>query len=204
MKKILICLIAIFVFTACQPGEIDRDGNFVVPSDIDVTYSKGNANASVVITEYSEYECPFCSKFTLETLPQLQNDYIETGKVLFVFKDFPIPNHKFAQKASEATYCAGEQNEEKFWELHVKLFENQKNLAIEDILKYGEELDLNVNALASCIESGKYEVLVLRNRQDGLNAEVNATPTLMVNDEKIVGHQPYENLVKIIETQLKK
>jgi protein-disulfide isomerase len=139
----------------------------------------------------------------LDVLPQLQKDYIETGKILFVFKDFPIPNHQYAQKASEATYCAGEQNEDSFWDLHVKLFQNQTNLTKEDLIKYAGEFELNVQAFTTCIESDRYKNLVLRNRQDGLKAGVNATPSILINDVKLAGLQPYENIVKIIETELK-
>lgn len=204
MKKIYLFIILILLFTGCRGGGLAIDENINVPSEIDITYSKGNANASVVITEYSEYQCPFCAQLTLEIIPQLQNDYIETGKVHFIFKDFPIPNHQYALKASEATYCAGDQNEDKFWEMHVKLFENQKNLTNEDLITYAEDLELNINAFNTCLESEKYKDLVIRNRNDGLKAGVNGTPTLFINDVKLVGLQPYENLVKLIETELKK
>ncbi|MFC1810764.1 DsbA family protein [Patescibacteria group bacterium] len=203
MKNLYIAILAVFVLTACNGGGFVDETVYNIPSDIDVTYSKGNINAPVKIVEFSDYQCPFCAKFTLETLPELQKDYIETGKVLFIFKDFPLPNHSFAQKASEATYCAGEQNEEKFWSMHVKLFENQQNLTNEDLIKYAEELDLESNALINCLETDKYRDLILRNRQDGLKVDVNATPTIMINSEKLTGHQPYENLAKIIDTQLK-
>lgn len=207
MKKyiILFSLIStITILNACNDSSIDPNAIYYVPEEIDVSYSKGNANASLVITEFSDYQCPFCAKFTLEVLPQLQNDYIETGKILFVFKDYPIPNHKFAQKASEATYCAGEQNQDFFWKLHVKLFENQNKLEIEDILNYVDEMDINKNAFETCLRSDKYKNLVLRNKQEGVFADVTATPTLLIGNEKVIGLQPYENLAKIIETQLKK
>ncbi|MBN1494256.1 DsbA family protein [Candidatus Peregrinibacteria bacterium] len=206
MRKSVIFLfcVGLLIFSGCTGEEQIDYANPTVPKEIDVTYAKGNANAKVVITEYSEYQCPFCARFTLDVLPQLQNDYLETGKVKFVFKDFPIPNHKYAQMTSEATYCAGEQNEEAFWKMHVKLYENQKDLTKEAIIRYAQDAGLNDGIFKACLESGKYKTLVLRNRQDGLNAGVNATPTLFINDTKIVGVQPYENLVKIIETELKK
>lgn len=185
-------------------GDANLNEPIDVPPDIDITYTKGNANASVTITEYSDYQCQFCSRLTLEILPLIQNNYIETGKILFVFKDFPIPNHKYAQKASEATYCAGEQEEDKFWEMHVKLFENQSALTREDLSKYAEELELNVQAFDSCLDSEKYKNLVLRNRQDGLKAGVEGTPTLIINDVPLVGLPQYEALKQVIETELRK
>jgi protein-disulfide isomerase len=206
MKKLtlILAIICLAVFSGCEEQETIDYNNLVVPKDIDITYGKGNANAKVVITEYSEYQCPFCARFTLDILPQLQNDYLETGKVKFVFKDFPIPNHKYAQLASESAYCAGEQNEELFWKMHIKLFENQKDLTKEALMKYAQEIDVNANVFQACLESGKYKTLVLRNRQEGLTSGVSATPTLFINNTEVIGVQPYENLVKIIETELKK
>jgi len=206
MKKIvlLMSLLLTTFISGCGSEEGNVDQNIVVSKETDITYGKGNANAKVVITEYSDYQCPFCARFTLDILPQLQNDYIETGKVKFIFKDFPIPNHKYAQMEAQATYCAGEQNEEYFWKFHVSLFENQKDITKDDLIKRAEAMGINTNVFRSCLDSDKYKNLVLRNRQDGLKAGVNGTPTIFINNEKIMGIQPYENLVKIIETELKK
>ena len=206
MKKIalIIPFLITTIISGCGPEEENINAEIVVPKEIDITYGKGNANAEVVITEYSDYQCPFCARFTLDQLPLLQNDYLETGKVKFIFKDFPIPNHKYAQIESQATYCAGEQNEEFFWKMHVSLFENQKDITKEDLIKRAEAIGVNSNVFRSCLETEKYKNLVLRNRQDGLKAGVTGTPTLFINDQKIMGIQPYENLVKIIESELKK
>lgn len=206
MKKItlLFVLLMTLFISGCGQENTNENEEIIVPREIDITYGKGNANARVVITEYSDYQCPFCARFTLDTLPLLQNDYIETGKVKFVFKDYPIPNHKYAQIAAQATYCAGEQNEEFFWKMHVSLFENQKDITKEDMIKRAESMGINSNVFRSCLETEKYKNLVLRNRQDGIRAGVTGTPTLFINDQKITGIQPYENLVKLIETEINK
>lgn len=204
MKKFALIIISALVLVGCHPSDIDPNIVYDVSSDIDITYSKGNANAPVVITEYSDYECPFCSKFTLEILPLLQSDYFESGKVLFIFKDYPIPAHQKAQTAAEATYCAGEQREDAFWEMHVKLFANQENLELEHLTAYAKEMELEINAFNNCLDVEKYRNLVLRNRQQGAERGVSATPTLFINDEKLDGLQPYENLVGVIEAELKK
>jgi len=206
MKKIALLLSLLFslVLSGCGAEENISNEEIVVPRDIDVTYGKGNANAKVVITEYSDYQCPFCARFTLDQLPLLQNDYLETNKVRFIFKDYPIPNHKYAQMAAQATYCAGEQNEDFFWKMHVSLFENQKDITKEDLIARAEAMGVNSNVFRSCLETEKYKNLVLRNRQDGIKAGVTGTPTLFINDQKITGIQPYENLVKIIETEINK
>lgn len=204
MRKYLALSLFLVIFLSGCGNGVSLDETINVSEDTDTAYSKGNANAAVVITEYSDYQCPFCARFTLDILPQLQNDYIEAGKVLYSFKDFPISSHRYAQKASEASYCVGEQNENLYWDYHTKLFKNQKNLTIEDLAKYADELDVNVSAFNDCLNSGKYRDLVRRNFQDGLKRGVEGTPSIFVNDQKLIGVPQYDNFVKIIETELKK
>ncbi len=84
----------------------------------------GDENAPIVMLEFSDFQCPFCGKFWAETLPQIEKNYVDTGKVLFVYKDFPLREiHPFAQKAAEAALCAGDEGN--FWEYHDELFKNQ-------------------------------------------------------------------------------
>src|SRR4030066_1699916 len=85
---------------------------------------KGNKNAKLTLIEFSGFQCPFCSRHVQQTMPQLEKDYIKTGKVKYVFFDFPLDFHKNAFRAAEAADCAREQG--KFWEMHDKLFEDQK------------------------------------------------------------------------------
>ncbi|MFH1565918.1 MAG: thioredoxin domain-containing protein [bacterium] len=86
---------------------------------------KGNEDALVTIVEFTDYQCPFCARYVIETLPQIQKEYIDTGKVKYVLKDLPLTSlgHKNSPKASESSYCAKEQG--KYWEMHDKLFETQ-------------------------------------------------------------------------------
>lgn len=205
VKKVLVfflSLIAIISLNSCSDST-QNPNNIYVDESIDVTYSKGNANAKVIVTQFGEYQCQFCSKFAIEILPKIQEDYIEPGKILFIFKDYPLPNKENSQKASEATYCAGDQGEEKYWEMHIKLSENYDSLELENIYSYAEELGLQTNAFKTCLDSDKYKNLVLRNKQQGLRLDVNNNPTLIINNEKLVGLQPYENITKVIDTHLK-
>ncbi|MBU1016585.1 MAG: thioredoxin domain-containing protein [Patescibacteria group bacterium] len=86
---------------------------------------KGNADAPVTIVEFTDYQCPFCARHVIETLPQIQKEYIDTGYVKYILKDIPLLSlgHKNSPKASEASYCAKEQG--KYWEMHDKIFETQ-------------------------------------------------------------------------------
>jgi protein-disulfide isomerase len=91
--------------------------------NVDGAPSKGEKTARVVLIEFSDYQCPFCARHVRETLPQLEREYIQTGKIRYVTRDFPLPTHRHAFKAAEAARCAGEQG--KFWEMHAQLFHNQ-------------------------------------------------------------------------------
>ena len=93
MKKLAILILILTTLTGCHSDDIDINIVYDVPSDIDITYSKGNANAPVVITEYSDYECPFCNRFKQETLPQIKENYLDTGKAILVFRDLPLSFH---------------------------------------------------------------------------------------------------------------
>lgn len=85
--------------------------------------TKGEGGAKVKIIEFSDFECSFCAKFYAQTFSQIQKEYIDTGKVFFAFKQFPLGLHQYAQKTAEASLCAGEQG--RFWEYHDSLFEAQ-------------------------------------------------------------------------------
>lgn len=88
---------------------------------------QGNANAKVTLVEFSDYQCPFCARFFTQTEGQIKKEYVDTGKVKFYYRDFPLPQiHPGAQKAAEAARCAGDQG--KYWEYHDSLFQNQQSI----------------------------------------------------------------------------
>ena len=97
--------------------------------------SLGRADAPVTLVEFSDFQCPFCGRFFATTLPALKKDYIDTGKLRYVFRDFPLDQlHPNARKAAEAAHCAGEQG--KYWEMHDVLFQNQRALAPSQLTEY--------------------------------------------------------------------
>lgn len=161
---------------------------------------KGDINAPVTIVEFSDFECPFCGRYYSQTYKQLENDYIKTGKVRYVFRDFPLGFHEHAQKAAEAGECADEQG--KFWEMHDKLFENQNALGVESIKGYAAELGLDTEKFNECLDSGRYENEVLSDLIDGQNYGIGGTPSFIINGQLLVGAQPYDAFKEIIESEL--
>ncbi len=158
----------------------------------------GSENAPVTIIEFSEFRCPFAGRFARDTFPKIREDYIETGKVKFVYRDFLV--HSTSQKAQEASECAHEQG--KFWEYHDLLYQNQRALEVDDLKSYAEQLGLDMTKFEECLDSGKYADEVEKDTKDGRAYGVRGTPTFFINGKKFVGAQPYEKFREEIESAL--
>jgi len=165
--------------------------------------SDGSENAQVTIIEFSDYECPFCGRFYSETLPQLKEKYIETGKVKLIFKDFPLSFHPSAQKAAEAARCArAQRGDTGYWKMHDKLFENQASLSIENYKKWAKEIGLNQGVFDACIDSDRYADDVKRDLTYGESLGITGTPGFFINGISVSGAQPFSVFEQIIEQDL--
>ncbi len=154
---------------------------------------KGNPEAPITIVEFSDFQCPFCKRFHETTLPLIQENYIDTGKVKFIYRDFPIesihPNG--AIPAAMASECADEQG--MFWEYHDKLFQTQgswerlpKENVINEFKLYAEELGLNTNQFNECLNSEKYLDEVNKDYQDAVSYGVTGTLAFLSVMKKMV------------------
>lgn len=163
----------------------------------------GKVDAPVTIIEFSDYECPFCEKFFTETYPQLKKDYVDTGKVKIVFRDFPLSFHPNAQKAAEAAECAGEQGgNTAYFKMHDKLFQNQNDLSVNSLKKYAKEIGLDTAKFNSCLDSGKMASEIQKDESDGQAAGVSGTPAFFINGKLLEGAQPYSAFKKVIDEEL--
>jgi protein-disulfide isomerase len=137
---------------------------------------KGEPSAKVTLVEFTDFQCPFCSRHYLSTWPTLEQDYIKTGKVKLVLRDMPLEAiHAHAFKAAEASHCAGEQG--KYWEMHDQLFANQNLLARKDLSAHAQALGLDVGAFDQCVDSGKEAARVRQDLVDSARAGARGTPT---------------------------
>ena len=153
--------------------------------------------------EFSDFECPYCNRFWLTTLPLLRANYIETGKVRLVYRDFPLANiHADATPAAEAAQCAHEQG--KFFEFHDALFENQSALGAATYRAIAAALQLDVARFDQCVSSGKYREEVQKDFEAGRAVGVTGTPTFYINGTEIVGALPYSEFERAIEDALAK
>jgi protein-disulfide isomerase len=173
---------------------------------------KGTPNARVVIVEFSDYQCPFCARHVRETVPEIERAYVRTGKVRYVFRDFPLESiHPQAFQAAEAARCAGEQG--KFWEMHDRLFAHQNALGSEDLLAHGEALGLDLRRFRRCLQERRFAERVRRDLREGQQAGVRGTPSFFVGiaapggkvrvARVLRGAQPYEAFRQALEELLR-
>lgn len=165
----------------------------------------GNKNAPVTVIEFSDFECPFCGRAFADAVTGIKRDYVDKGKVRFVYRDFPLSFHPMAVPAAEAAECAHEQG--KFWEYHDKIFTNQESLSQENLKKWASELGMDSSKFNSCVDSRKFKSEVEKDFSDGSAAGVSGTPTFYIGNDKdgyiqVVGAQPYAVLKQAIEAEL--
>jgi protein-disulfide isomerase len=159
----------------------------------------GPAGAPVTIVEFSDFQCPYCSRLN-PTIDQVMSKY--GSKVRLVFRQFPLPMHQNAAKAAEAALCANEQG--KFWEMHDSMFKDQAALAVDALKTKAAGLGLNAQAFNSCLDSGKEAAAVKADMKAGQEAGVNGTPAMFVNGRFISGVVPASQLSQVIDEELKK
>lgn len=187
-------------------GKLRKDANVKIelePPRVEIEVGNsptmGKKGAPVTVVEFSDYQCPFCSR-ARPTINQIVEAY--PNEVLYVFKDFPLSFHKDAQKAHEAAHCAGDQG--KYWEMNKEIFANQKALSISDLKGYAKKIGLNMSKFDKCLNENKYEKSVQASIQEGAQAGVSGTPAFFVNGVLISGARPFADFKQAIDSELNK
>ena len=167
----------------------------------------GDDNAPVTIVEFSDFQCPYCSRFRDQTFDLIKENYIDTGKVRFVYRDFPLSSiHPMAQKAAEASECADEQD--KFWEYHDKLFAGQSSFSVDSFKQWAKDLGLDATKFNSCLDSGKYTNEVKSDLADATASGGSGTPYFLIGNTQLSGAYPFDepsapsDFKRAIESQL--
>ena len=169
---------------------------------------RGDQAAPVVIEEFSSYQCYFCGLYFRETYPQVIANYVETGQVRYIFRDFPLPSQPQSPLAAEAANCAGQTSGgSAYWAMHDRLFERQAdwsgNRDAAAIFKgYAADLGLDEAALGECLDSGTTRAHIEADTIEGGARGVRGTPTFFINGQALVGAQPYVAFVQVIEAEL--
>lgn len=165
----------------------------------DGAFSRGNKDAPITIVEFSDFECPFCRR-ALPVMREVMKQY--GAKVKWVYRDFPLVSiHPLAAKAAEAARCAGEGG--KFWQYHDLIFDSPTKPSEADLMTFGEQIGLDVNAFRACLRSGKYQGAVEADVEEGRRLGVTGTPTFFINGRSLVGAQALSAFQDIIESELR-
>jgi protein-disulfide isomerase len=184
---------------AAAAGGGPADDHTVYKVEAGNSPSRGPRNAPVTVVLFSDFECPFCSRVE-PSLTQLEKDF--PGKVRVVWKDYPLPMHQNARPAAAAARAAGDEG--KFWQMHGKLFENQRALDRANLEKYAQELGLDLTKFRAALDSGKFSPQIDADMRAGQTLGVQGTPAAFINGRKITGAQPYETFKKMVEQELAK
>jgi protein-disulfide isomerase len=162
-----------------RPSPPPRPQEVVAHVSISRSPMLGNLDAPLTLIEFSDYQCPYCRRFFEAVLPLLKAEYIETGKLRYIFRDFPLDRiHPQARKIAEAAHCAGEQGQ--YWPMHDLLFRNQQMLQVEQLQAYAGRLSLDAAAFDACLEQGTYAAAVQKDVEEGMAAGVQGTPAFLL------------------------
>jgi protein-disulfide isomerase len=164
-------------------------------------YTMGSDKAPVEITEYSDFECPFCANFATIQMPTVREQLIATGKVRWRYRDYPIQSHAYGRFAAHAAQCAGEQG--KFWDMHDQLFfHHQWAMTGKDPTQlfrgFARAIGVDLNRYDACMSSGKYASRIEFSRQEGDQRGVEGTPTFFINGKKFTGSSATSDAFKAI------
>jgi len=166
-------------------------------------YTLGSDSAPITITEYSDFQCPYCASFVTVQMPEVRTQLIGTGKVLWRFRDFPLPSHKYSNLAAMAGQCAGEQG--KFWEMHDQIFYNHqwaergKNPSGQ-FREFAKAIGADVARYDACMDSQRYAGRIEESRQEGIAAGVDATPKFYFDGRRFDGMPTSDTFKHIVDS----
>ncbi len=168
-------------------------------------FVKGEKDAPVTIVEFTDFQCPFCSRFFEDSYGQIMSEYVDTGKVRYISRDLPLSFHANAENAALAARCAADQN--KYFEMHDELFRSQAAWSElpdpkAEFAKIAGTVGLNAGNFASCYDSGKYRQDIADDLALAAQMGASGTPTFFINGAKLVGAQPFASFKQAIDTAL--
>jgi protein-disulfide isomerase len=171
--------------------------------DAHAARAKGSPTAPVTVYEMSDFQCPFCAEFALQTVPALDREYVQTGKVRFVWVNLPLPIHQNAVPAAELAMCGARQG--RFWQIHDLLFRNQSRWAgLREpgsyFLSLGDSAGANRDSLATCLREGAVRALVRADAEGAVRSGARSTPTFYIEGGLLVGAQPIEVFRTVLDS----
>ena len=180
--------------------------------DIAAAQTLGAPIAPVTLIEFTDLQCPFCGRYAKETAPRLEREYVATGKVKYVSRDFPIAAlHPQAFRAHEAVRCAGDQG--RYWEMRTLVFQNQRAMTPADFERHAQTLKLDVAVFRTCLDKETHAAAIRKDLEEGRAAGVTGTPTFFIGvtdasgtkfkaSRVLTGAQPFDRFREAIEALL--
>ncbi|MBI4975389.1 DsbA family protein [Candidatus Peregrinibacteria bacterium] len=172
----------------------------------------GDKSAPISIVDFSDFQCPYCRSFYNETFSKIKQAYIDTGKVKFIYRDFPLSFHPDAMPAAMSAECVREQKGDKaYYEMHDKIFEGENKLGSgtveipkSSLDKYAKEIGVDMDKFQSCVKSEKYKSEIEADVEAGKKIGVGGTPSFVVAGKYIEGAEDFSTFQAIIDEALKK
>jgi protein-disulfide isomerase len=198
--------LGVLAYLVLRPATVSIPANVTVqPSDTSGFrgYIKGSADAPVEITEFADYQCPFCQTFATLQMPTIEDRLIKSGRVRWRYRDFPLQQHAFARLAAHSAACAHEQG--KYWEQHDRIYQGQSEWAAARnaaaiFSDYARALGLNVEQYDACMKAGKYAGRIQASLNEGVQLGVSSTPTLLVGDRLYRGRFDSDAIIKLVDS----
>jgi protein-disulfide isomerase len=213
MKRFYVLFAAVAVIgVAALAYLLFRPGTVSIPANVAVQaadtsgfhgYVKGSANAPVEITEFADYQCPFCQTFATLQMPTIEERLVKTGRVRWRYRDFPLQQHSFARLAAHSAACADEQG--KYWDQHQRIYEGQSDWAGEGdagplFRTYAKASGLDLGRYDACMKSGKYAGRIQASLNEGVQLGVSSTPTLLVSGRLYRGRFDSDAIIKLVDS----
>lgn len=165
-------------------------------------YIKGSESAPVEITEFADYQCPFCQTFATLQMPTIEERLIRTGRLRWRYRDFPLQQHQFARLAAHSAACADEQG--KYWQQHDRIYQGQGEWAGGDAAdhfrEYARAIGLDLGRYDDCMKSGKYAGRIQASYEEGTRLGVGSTPTLLVGDRLYRGRIDSDAIARLVDS----
>jgi protein-disulfide isomerase len=198
--------IGILAYLLLKPSTVSIPANVTVQA-ADTSgfrgYLKGSKDAPVEITEYADYQCPFCQTFATLQMPTIEERLIDTGKLRWRYRDFPLQQHQFARLAAHSAACADEQG--KFWQLHEQIYQNQAEWAAARdagplLRNYAKAVGLDLGRYDACMKSAKYAGRIQASLNEGIQAGVSSTPTLLIGNRLYRGRFDSDAIIRMVDS----
>jgi protein-disulfide isomerase len=198
--------IGILAYLLLKPSTISIPANVTVqPADTSGFrgYIRGSSNAPIEITEFADYQCPFCQTFATLQMPTIEDRLIQSGRLRWRYRDFPLQQHPFARLAAHSAACADEQG--KYWEQHQRIYESQSEWAaardaVPLFRNYAKASGLDLGRYDACMKAGKFAGRIQASYNEGVQLGVSSTPTLLVGNRLYRGRLDSDAIIRMVDS----